>query len=344
MKAEDIPVHQTCLEVENLSTHFFTDEGVVRAVDGLSFKVQKGKTLALVGESGSGKSITAFSILGLVSHPGRIVGGAIRFYESGETWDLAAMNPKGSAIRKIRGDRIAMVFQEPMSSFSPVYTVGSQVAESLRLHRGLSRKQARIESLGLMQRVGIPEPAMRYGQYPHEMSGGLRQRAMIAMALACRPTLLIADEPTTALDVTIQAQILELLRDLQAEFRMSILLITHDLGVVAEMADDVAIMYLGQVVEQGGVEAIFDQPQHPYTRALLRSIPSRADKRKAPLEAIPGSVPEAHLQIAGCPFHPRCSEAVGGLCDHGGRPPLFGAADGHQHACLVRKQEMEAAQ
>jgi peptide/nickel transport system ATP-binding protein len=323
------------LTVRGLRTHFFLDEGTVRAVDGVDLTVRRGKTLGVVGESGCGKSVTAFSILRLVSRPGRIVGGDVTLHRESGSVALTDMDEDGSKIRKVRGAEIAMIFQEPMTSLSPVHTVGNQIVEAVRLHTDLRRKAARARAVELLDHVGIPDPATRFRQYPHEMSGGMRQRAMIAMALSCRPSLLIADEPTTALDVTIQAQIIELMRDLQAESGMSIMLITHDLGVIAEMADEVAVMYLGRVVEFGTTETIFSAPKHPYTRGLMRSIPDLDGPRTDRLEAIDGAVPGPFRRIEGCPFHPRCPEAVAGVCDVGERPTLIAAEDGGEVACVL---------
>ena len=328
------------LALENLKTHFFLDEGTVRAVDGVTLNIPKGKTVGIVGESGCGKSITAFSVLRLITHPGQIVDGSIVLNTNGRRQVLTDMKEDSREIRDIRGNHIAMIFQEPMTSFSPVHTVGDQIAEVFRLHRGLKGKDARKETVKIMERVGIPDSARRFDQYPFEMSGGLRQRSMIAMALACRPSLLIADEPTTALDVTIQAQILELMRELQEEFHMSILLITHDLGVVAEMADEVGVMYMGRIVEYADATRIFDNPQHPYTRALMDSIPGRAASRKTALNTIKGSVPDPFSSIPGCPFHPRCDEAIAGKCDAGDRPPLLETRPGPRNACLIRHEEV----
>jgi oligopeptide/dipeptide ABC transporter ATP-binding protein len=334
------PAPDNLLTLEGLRTSFFLDEGTVKAVDGIDLDIPRGKTVCVVGESGCGKSITAFSILRLISHPGKIMEGKIHFHESdGTVLDITGMEDDGAAIRSIRGNRIAMIFQEPMTSFSPVNTIGSQILEAIRLHRGLSKREGRAETVKLMERVGIPDPGRRFDQYPHEMSGGLRQRAMIAMALSCRPALLIADEPTTALDVTIQAQILDLMKDLQEELGMSILLITHDLGVVAEMADEVAVMYMGRIVERAGVEAIFERPQHPYTRALLQSIPGLSGQRKSALRTIRGTVPDPFSTIEGCPFHPRCEEAVKGRCNVGTLPILRQTLPSHHNACIIRHQE-----
>ena len=328
--------------IEDLSTHFFTDEGVVRAVDGVDLVVPRGKTLCVVGESGCGKSITAFSIMRMVASPGRIVEGRITLHRgasAGGDLDLTALDEDSPELRAIRGGDIAMIFQEPMTSLSPVHTVGAQIVEAVRLHMGLDKTGAREHAISMMEHVGIPDAPRRFGEYPHELSGGLRQRCMVAMALSCRPSLLIADEPTTALDVTIQAQILALMRRLQAELDMAILLITHDLGVVAQMADDVAVMYMGRVVEFGPVERIFAAPRHPYTIALMRSLPGLDVERKSRLQVIEGSVPDPFQRLEGCPFHPRCDEYRAGLCDAGARPPLVDVEPGHSTACLVRHEE-----
>ncbi len=325
------------LSIRGLKTHFQLREGLLRAVDGIDLDVPRGKTLAVVGESGCGKSVTAFSILRLISSPGFIAGGSIVLRGEDGDIDLVALKENGKALRNIRGRSIGMIFQEPMTSFSPLHTIGNQLSESLLTHLNLSYSEARERTVELLRRVGVPDPGNRFDQFPHEMSGGLRQRAMIAMALACGPSLLIADEPTTALDVTVQAQILALLRDLQAEMKMSILLITHDLGVVAETADEVAVMYLGRIVERAPVERLFENPSHPYTQALLRALPGTA-KPKAMLEVLTGSVPDPLIPISGCPFHPRCKEAVQGVCNKGTPPPLIpqSCAIEHQVACAIR--------
>jgi peptide/nickel transport system ATP-binding protein len=309
------------LEVRDLRTYFFAEEGTVKAVDGASFELHAGRTLGIVGESGCGKSVTARSILRIVERPGRIVSGEIllrRPSEDGrpeETVDVAQLDPESREIRQIRGGEIGLVFQEPMTSFSPVHTVGNQMIETIRLHLGLDARAARGRAIDLLRQVGIPKPERRVDEYAFQMSGGLRQRAMIATALSCGPRVLIADEPTTALDVTTQAQILDLLRHLQAREGMAIILITHNLGVVAEMCDEVVVMYLGRVVERGPVDAIFHAPQHPYTRALLRSIPSIQAQVRTKLPTIAGSIPHPHNRPAGCPFHPRCVEWIRGTCE-----------------------------
>jgi len=294
-------VSEPLLSIENLQTHFFTDDGVVRAVDGVSYDIRPGETLAVVGESGSGKSVTALSILKLIpSPPGRIVGGRILFRGR----DLVTASDQ--EMRRIRGKEISMIFQEPMTSLNPVYTCGEQIIEAVVLHEEVDRKEARERAIAMLKLVGIPLPEQRVDEYPHQMSGGMRQRVMIAMALACRPSILIADEPTTALDVTIQAQILELLKRLQAELGMAVLLITHDLGVVAETADRVAVMYAGQVVEYCDARAAFRRTLHPYTGGLLASLPRLGGGRRDALRVIPGTVPNpAHFPRA-CRFHPRC--------------------------------------
>ncbi len=310
------------LSVRNLHTYFAQDEGIVKAVDGVSLEMNPGATLGVVGESGCGKSVTARSILRIVDRPGRIVEGEIWFRRptahggvGSHAVDLAKLEPDSEAMRSIRGAEIALIFQEPMSSFSPVHSVGNQIIEAILLHQDVDRRGAREKAIEMLRRVGVSSPDQRVDQLTHQLSGGLRQRAMIAMALSCSPTLLIADEPTTALDVTTQTQILELMRQLQQEDGMAIMLITHDLGVVAEMATDVAVMYLGRVVEQAPVDAIFHAPKHPYTRALLRSIPRMRARSRERLTPIAGSVPHPYDRPLGCPFHPRCPDFIAGTCD-----------------------------
>ncbi len=304
------------LSVRNLKTYFFQDEGTVKAVDGASFDVYPGKTLGIVGESGCGKSVTAQSILRIIESPGRIVQGEITLScADGHTVELTRLHPNGNEIRAIRGSEIGLIFQEPMTSFSPVHTIGDQIVEVIRLHMPLSKKEARERGIEMLRAVGIPRPERRIDEYAFELSGGLRQRAMIAVALACDPRLLIADEPTTALDVTTQAQILDLLRDLQKQRGMAIMLITHNLGVVAEMCDQVVVMYLGRVVEAGPVDDIFHAPQHPYTKALLQSIPSIESTPRLRLPTISGSIPHPYNRPSGCSFHPRCPQSIPGTCD-----------------------------
>ena len=323
------------LEVNDLKTYFGTDDGVVKAVDGVSFHINRGETLAVVGESGSGKSVTSLSIMRLIATPpGRIAGGEMLF----EGQDLVKKSE--SEMRKIRGNDISMIFQEPMTSLNPVYTVGDQIAEAIQLHQKKNRSQAMKLAAEMLDLVGIPEPGKRVHNYPHQMSGGMRQRVMIAMALSCGPKLLIADEPTTALDVTIQAQILDLMRQLQREIGMSILFITHDLGVVAEIADRVVVMYAGRAVEEGDVREIFAKPQMPYTLGLMNSIPrvDRAALHQDRLAAIPGNVPNPLYLPPGCAFHPRCA-FVQDKCKEA-IPPLEDTGGGHMVRC-VRWNELE---
>src|ERR1700688_4367783 len=324
MQTASLPT-SALLDVKGLKTYVFTRDGVVRAVDGVSFSVARGETLAVVGESGCGKSVTSLSILRLIaSPPGRTVGGRVVF----EGRDLLEL-PEPE-MRKIRGDAISMIFQEPMTSLNPVLTIGHQIAEALVLHRGLSREDAGARAVEMLRLVRMPEPERRISQYPHQLSGGMRQRVMIAMALACEPRLLIADEPTTALDVTIQAQILDLMRTLRGETGTAIILITHDLGVVAELADEVAVMYAGRIVERASVVALFAEPQHPYTVALLGSIP-RLDIEQDRLAAIEGQVPNPLAPVTGCRFHPRCPFVIE-RCRHED-PPLLDLGKGHESAC-----------
>ncbi|HLY08557.1 MAG TPA: ABC transporter ATP-binding protein [Planctomycetota bacterium] len=292
------------VDIRNLKTHFFTDDGVVKAVDGVSFPIFRGKTLGVVGESGCGKSVTALSAMRLISPPGRIVDGQIIF----DGKDIAMLSEP--EMRRIRGRDISMIFQEPMTSLNPVFTIGYQIAEAVMLHLHKSKAEAREHTIKMLEKVRMPSASTRVDEYPHQMSGGMRQRVMIAMALACNPKLLIADEPSTALDVTIQAQILDLMRDLQKEFGMSIMMITHDLGVVAELADYVAVMYASKVVEYASVKELFSHPLHPYTLGLFRSRPSLATKKGERLNVIAGSVPNPLRFPTGCKFHPRCPSVV----------------------------------
>jgi len=318
---------ETLLSIQNLSTHFSTEQGLARAVQEVSFDIPRGRTVALVGESGCGKSVTALSILRLIPvPPGRIVSGRILL----EGRNLLALSE--SQMRRIRGNEIAMIFQEPMTSLNPVFTIGSQIVEVIRLHQKKTARQARQLAAEMLGKVGLADPQRRMDEYPHQLSGGMRQRVMIAMALSCMPKLLIADEPTTALDVTIQAQILDLLRHLRQEQRMSILLITHDLGVVAENADQVAVMYASRLVESAPVEMLFANPLHPYTRGLLRSLP-RLNERRRRLEVIPGTVPNPVDFPSGCKFHPRCSLGCNDKRCRSQEPPLKEVVSGHQVAC-----------
>jgi oligopeptide/dipeptide ABC transporter ATP-binding protein len=331
------------LSVRDLKTHFFLDEGIVAAVDGVSFDLRRGQTLGIVGESGCGKSITARSILRIVERPGRIVGGEILFNRAikrpdgstaHEMIDLARLDGDSPAMRAIRGDDIAMIFQEPMTSFSPVHTIGDQIIEAIRLHQGVDKAEARRRAIDVLFRVGMSRPEQRVDEYSHQLSGGMRQRAMIAMALSCSPDLLIADEPTTALDVTTQAQILDLLRKLQADTGAAIMLITHDLGVVAEMCEEVAVMYLGRIVEHGSVDDIFHAPKHPYTQALLRSIPRIDSPPGERLETITGSVPHPFRRPPGCPYSTRCSHFMPGICP-AAVPPPYPVGPAHTARCYL---------
>jgi peptide/nickel transport system ATP-binding protein len=331
------------LSVRDLKTQFGGDEGVVKAVDGVSFDLYPGQTLGIVGESGCGKSVTARSILGIVDRPGRIVGGEVLLRGTdGSFTDLTTLAPDSARMRAIRGGEIGLVFQEPMSSLSAFHTIGNQLIEAIRLHTKLSKRAARAHAIELLAMVGIPRPAQRIDAYSFELSGGLRQRVMIALALAAEPRILIADEPTTALDVTTQAQILELIRRIQQERGLAVMLITHDMGVIAEMADHVVIMYLGHEVEKGPVDAIFHAPAHPYTRALLRSIPSVLAEPRARLAAIAGSIPHPFARPTGCAFHPRCPDAMRGICD---RQFPAETAIGPQHdvACFLHTAGRAAA-
>ncbi|MBE82646.1 MAG: dipeptide/oligopeptide/nickel ABC transporter ATP-binding protein [Gemmatimonadetes bacterium] len=328
------------LSIRDLKTYFFLDEGTVRAVDGVNLEVPKGKTIGIVGESGCGKSVSAFSTLRLVTSPGEIVEGEIVLHRENGDVVLTDLEEEGEEIRSIRGREISMIFQEPMTSLSPVHRVGNQIVEAVELHTDMVGQAAMDHAIHMLERVGIPDAPRRAGEFPFELSGGMRQRVMIAMALSCQPSLLIADEPTTALDVTIQAQILELMRELQEEYHMSIMLITHDLGVVAEVADEVAVMYLGRVVEQGSVERIFEHPQHPYTKALMRSIPGVGGDRKSELQTIEGSIPDPFTRLPGCPFHPRCQDAIEGVCSVGERPELITVEEGHDVACVLYREEV----
>ena len=344
--------HDVLIEVKSLRTYFFLHEGVVRAVDDVTYSVRQGETIGIIGESGCGKSVTAQSIMRIVpSPPGRIVGGEILLHRRSadanggapQTVDLAKLDPRGDEIRAIRGREISMIFQEPMTSFGPMHTIGNQIMEAIFLHQpGVTLKQARAQTIELLGKVGISRPEGQVDAYPHQLSGGMRQRAMIAMALSCRPSLLIADEPTTALDVTIQAQILDLLRQLQAEYGMAIQFITHNLGVIAEMASEVAVMYLGKIVEYATVADIFDNPQHPYTQGLLRSIPRVDLKRPRRLPTIEGVVPDPYRVPPGCPFSDRCPSFMPGTCD-AAVPSLEPAQPGHLVRCFLYSNKAEEA-
>jgi peptide/nickel transport system ATP-binding protein len=355
----------TVVSVQNLHVEFKTPLGQVHALNGVSFNVPRGKVLGIVGESGCGKSVTARAILQIIEKAGKITDGEIFFrpgragrksrepadsakrtngkakkgvlghLPEGSVVDLTAMDPGSADIRAIRGAEISMIFQEPMTSLNPVYTVGDQIEEAIRLHQTPDREEAHKQAVEVLRRVGMPNPELVTRTYPHQLSGGMRQRAMIAMALSCRPTLLVADEPTTALDVTTEAQILELMRELQNDTGMSIMFITHSMGVVAQMCDEVVVMYLGRVVERAPVDDLFYNPKHPYTISLLRSIPRIGVGRGQPLEVIKGGVPDPYSTVPGCPFHPRCPSAMKGLCDTVMpiEAPVEGGAEGHMVRC-----------
>jgi len=326
--------NNTLISIDNLKTYFKTLDGTVRAVDGVTFDIKKGEALGLVGESGCGKSVTAFSILRLLPKTSQIVEGSINYYRGGdEVIDLTKVDPNGSLIRSIRGNEIAMIFQEPLTSLSPVHTVGSQISEAIELHQVDSAEIARKKAIEMLEQVGIASPQQRYDEYPHHFSGGMRQRAMIAMALSCNPQLLIADEPTTALDVTIQAQILELMKFLQDELGMAILMITHNLGVIAEICSRVAVMYMGKIVETAEVSTIFKRPLHPYTVGLMRSIPHLGRRIKDRLTPIPGSVPDPYSIPAGCAFYPRCPAPKSPGCKE--EVPLIEAEPNHFVRCTL---------
>ncbi|MBT52135.1 MAG: dipeptide/oligopeptide/nickel ABC transporter ATP-binding protein [Mameliella sp.] len=329
---------QPMIEIRGLKTHFFTDDGLVKAVEGVDLDIQPNRTLCLLGESGCGKSILARSILRIVDAPGRITGGSILYHAAdGRTVDLARARPGSRALRSIRGSDISMIFQEPMSSLGPIQKIGKQITETIRLHRDVTKAEAKAEAIDMLARVGIPRPAERFESYPFELSGGMRQRAMIAMALSCQPRLLIADEPTTALDVTTQAQILDLIAELKEEFQMAVMLITHDLGVVAEVADDVAVMYMGRIVEKSDVYGLFENPAHPYTRALLNSVPRIGMTSKERLPAIRGMVPHPLARPSGCTFRTRCDHFMPGTCDL--REPRLKPVEGGEVACFLHDDD-----
>lgn len=339
--------NNTLIQVQGLKTYFFLDEGTVRAIDGVDFSIMRGKTLGVVGESGCGKSVTARSILRIVPKPGRIVEGEITLHRITDNKPgsvvtdlvkLTDLDPMGATMRSIRGREIALVPQEPMASLSPVHTIGNQIMEAILLHQKVTKVEAREKAIEMLKLVGFPKPQQRIDAYPYQLSGGLRQRAVIAMALSCHPSLLIADEPTTALDVTTEAQILKLMRVLQQELGMAIMYITHNLGVVAQMTERVIVMYMGKVVEEADVDAIFHKPMHPYTSALLRSIPrlglKTRDQRR--LESIRGTVPDPYSIPKGCSFHPRCTKRIRGVCDQE-EPPNIQVEPGHKVRCVLYK-------
>jgi peptide/nickel transport system ATP-binding protein len=336
------------LEIKDLKISFPLEEGVVRAVEGVNLTLRRGEVLGVVGESGCGKTVTAQSVLRIISPPGRIDSGQILFHGAAaangrahEIVDLARLTPTSRAIRAIRGKDIAMIFQEPMSSLSPVHTIGNQLVEAIQLHETVTQEAARTRVIQLMRLVGIPGAEQRIDNFPHQFSGGMRQRVMIAMALACNPALLIADEPTTALDVTIQAQILALIRDLQKRLGMAVMFITHNLGVIAQIADNVAIMYLGQVVEYGPVRKILRNPKHPYTAELLKAVPRLGKTMGQRLAAIEGSIPSPFHRPPGCPFHPRCPRYMAGLCD-ASMPAVTAISDNHLVRCFLYEPEVMA--
>jgi peptide/nickel transport system ATP-binding protein len=350
-----MPENHVLVEIKNLHTYFYLAEGVVRAVDGVDLKIKQRQTLGVVGESGCGKSITSLSLLRLISPPGRIEQGEILYYspvrqdalsETVDVINITTLDPNGREIRDIRGNQISMVFQEPMTAMSPVRTVGQQITEAIILHQKVSKAEARKRAIDMLTRVKMPKPEQTIDDYPFQLSGGMRQRAVIAMALSCHPHLLIADEPTTALDVTTEAQILDLMRVLQNDFGMAIMYITHNLGVVAEMADEVAVMYLGKVVEQTDVKTIFLNPLHPYTRGLLASIPHLDETlthsdRKRRLQMIKGMVPDPYSRLKGCSFHPRCPDMIKDVCDQV-EPKNIILNSGHMVRCHLYSEPVKS--
>lgn len=329
------------MEMKDVKVHFHLDEGVLKAVDGIDLKIKRGKTLGIVGESGCGKSVTSQAMLCIVPKPGKVEG-EIKLYRSGaghqdEAVDLVKLDPRGKEIRDIRGGEIAMIFQEPMKAFSPIHTVGNQIMEAILLHVTEDKQEAYRMAVDILKKVGMSNPEQRLSEYPHQLSGGMRQRAMIAMALSCNPSILIADEPTTALDVTVQAQVLQLINDLKANHDTSIIFITHDLGVIAEMSDEVAVMYLGKVVEYTDVDSLFHNPKHPYTKALLKSIPAIGKTNKR-LESIEGTVPFPMNLPKGCGFYSRCKQALDGVCNVADIP-LIEVKKDHSVRCLMVETE-----
>jgi oligopeptide/dipeptide ABC transporter ATP-binding protein len=329
------------IEIRGLRISFPLEQGTINAVDDVSFVIPRARTIGLVGESGCGKSMTGLSLLQLIPKPGRIVQGEILYRATVDApaVDIAALPPRGDAIRGLRGKEIAMIFQEPMSSLNPVYTIGQQIMESVRLHKGLHAREARVHAIEMLNRVGIPAAQQRVDEFPHQLSGGMRQRAMIAIALSCDPLLVIADEPTTALDVTVQAQILDLLRDLQAERGMALLLISHDLGVIADLAEEVIVMYSGKIVERAEAQTLFEAPQHPYTRGLLRAAPALGQPTQQRLYSIPGTVPNPLRMPRGCAFRPRCPERYDRCMEP---PPLLETSTDHYARCWARQEAADA--
>lgn len=330
------------IEIRNLKTYFELEEGTLKAVDGVNISIPEKSIVGVIGESGSGKSVMARSVMRITSKPGKIVSGEIILQQQDKApLDLVSLDAAGSTIRDIRGKVISMIFQEPMTSLSPVHTIGNQIIEAILLHRTQNKREAKEIALSMIDRVGISNPKQRYDEYPHQLSGGMRQRAMIAMALSCNPALLIADEPTTALDVTVQAQILELLKELQEQYGMAIMYITHNLGVIAEIADEVNVMYLGRVVEHATTRQLFKNPQHPYTQRLLESIPKMGKKGRNRLEAIKGTVPVPINLENQCGFYSRCDQALKGSCDVA-MPALVDTGDAHEVRCFLKSEQKES--
>jgi len=349
MTEQPRPSQENILEIKDLHVQFFTDIGVAKALNGVSLDIPARKVMGIVGESGCGKSVTALACMRLVQKPGKIMQGSIMLHpqhfgekvsEDEEPIDLVKLDPLGSKIREIRGAELAMIFQEPMTSLNPSYTIGDQINEAIQLHQKVNETEAAERSVQILEKVGMANPREIYRRYPHELSGGMRQRAMIAMGLSCNPALLFADEPTTALDVTTEAQILDLMRDLQEQMGMTIVFITHNLGVVAQMCDDVAVMYLGRIVEQTNVMDLFYEPLHPYSKALLHSIPHAGQRQKRRLQPIRGIVPDPYSTIKGCAFHPRCPSFMPGVCDVN-MPAIVEAKPGHMVRCFLYSDEVE---
>jgi peptide/nickel transport system ATP-binding protein len=341
------PDEDIILKVRNLHTYFFTDIGIARALNGVNFDIPRGKVMGMVGESGCGKSVTALSILRMVVKPGKIVKGEITLYRQDrqnksiiDEIDITKLEAMGSEMRSLRGAEMSMIFQEPMTSLNPSYTIGNQIMEGIILHQKVDKVEAEKRAIAILDGVGMANPQLVVKRYPHELSGGMRQRAMISLALSCNPSILFADEPTTALDVTTEAQILDLMRDLQTRINMTIIFITHNLGVVAQMCDYVTVMYLGRVVEQATIDDIFYNPKHPYTTSLLRSIPHVGSTQKERLQPIRGVVPDPYSKINGCPFHPRCDQAIPGKCDVE-VPGLTMVGKSHTVRCFLHSDAVE---
>ena len=327
-------MQENVIEINSLKTFFYLEEGVFPAIDDITFNIKKNKTLGVVGESGCGKSVTALSIMRLIENPGKIVSGEIIFKKNNnKNIDLLKINPMSKTMRSIRGNDISMIFQEPMTSMNPVFTIGDQIVEVIRLHKQYTYDEAKQTAIKILKDVGIPSPEIKMNEYPHQQSGGIRQRAMIAMALSCNPLLLIADEPTTALDVTIQAQVLELMKSLQNNYNTSILFITHDLGVISEMCDDVIVMYMGKIVEQASVNDLFNNPKHPYTIGLMNSIPSIDSNNEKPLITIKGNVPNPFEITKGCKFQSRCPNVME-ICKNE-EPKLTNVSNNHNTSCFL---------